>query len=158
MIGTLSPQEIENLLLKQSTGRLGCHNTEEVYVVPISYAYDGENIYCHTYEGKKLKMMRAYPDVCFEVDEMEDMANWKSVIIRGRFEELHDKEQRNNALKILLSRRLPILSSTTTHLGKTWPFTGDEHNGINDIPGIVFKISIKEKTGKFEKVSLPYHV
>ncbi|MFI5185123.1 MAG: pyridoxamine 5'-phosphate oxidase family protein [Chitinophagales bacterium] len=155
MIGKLSSEEIENLLSKQCVGRIGCYDNDVVYVVPISYAYDGCNIYCHTYEGKKMEMMRKNPKVCFQIDDMKDMANWKSVITWGEFEEINDKEEKIKILKILLQRRLPVSSSVTTHLGKTWPFSGEGSNGLNDIPGIVFKICLKEKSGKFESTSIP---
>ena len=151
MIGKLSSEEIENLLSKQCLGRIGCHDGDFVYVIPTSYAYDGNYIYCHSYEGKKIETMRKNPKVCLQADEMQDMSNWKSVIVWGKYEELNNEEERVNALKILLKRRLPILSSITTHLGKTWPFVGDGHNGLKDIPGIVFRIVVEEKSGKFEK-------
>lgn len=32
--------------------------------------------------------MRANPEVCSQVDEIDDMANWRSVIAWGRYEEL----------------------------------------------------------------------
>jgi len=153
MIGQLSSAEIENLLCKQVIGRIGCHNGDLLYVVPISYAYDGKYIYCHAYPGKKIDMMRKNPKICFQVDEMEDMANWKSVIAWGGFEELTDKKEKNKALQILLQRPLPVISSITTHLGGAWPFSGENPNELNDIPGIVFRISLNEKTGKFESTS-----
>jgi hypothetical protein len=154
MIGKLSPSEIEDVLSLQCVGRIGCHDKDNIYVVPISYAYDGENIYCHAYEGKKIELMRTNPGVCFEVDEMKDMANWKSVILQGQFEEIKEKKERDKALEILVNRRLPISSSITTHLGQTWPFVGDGFKGLSDIPGIVFRISIREKTGRFEKTTV----
>src|SRR5436190_2876514 len=116
MIDKLSLSEIEALLYKQCVGRIGCYD-DRVYVVPTSYAYDGKYIYCHTYEGKKMEIMRRNPDVCFQVDEMKDMANWNSVIAWGKFEEVKDQVQRSEALNILLKRELPITSSITTHLG-----------------------------------------
>ncbi len=154
MIGKLSSEEIENLLYNQVTGRIGCHDKDIVYVVPISYAYDGKYIYCHSYEGKKMKIMRKNPRICFQVDEMKDMGNWKSVIAWGDFEELVDKKEMNKALVILLNRRLPVISSITTHLGEAWPFSGENGNELNNIPGIVFRISLQEKTGKFERTSV----
>jgi nitroimidazol reductase NimA-like FMN-containing flavoprotein (pyridoxamine 5'-phosphate oxidase superfamily) len=150
MIGELSPLEIEHLLRSQIVGRIGCHDGDSVYVVPISYAYDGDYIYCHSFEGQKLDFMRKSPRVCFQVDEMTDMSNWKSAIAWGEFEELTDRDERKKALEFLLQRRLPIRSSITTHLGQTWPFTGNGNNGINDIPGIVFRIKLQQKTGKCE--------
>jgi len=153
MIRQLSQIEIDDLLHKQIVGRIGCTSKNEVYIIPMSYAYDGEYVYCHSYEGKKMEMMRKNPKVCFQVDEMKDMGNWKSVIAWGDFEELTDEKEKTKALKILLQRPLPFISSITTHLGETWPFSEKDKDELNSIPGIVFRISIKTKTGKFESTS-----
>lgn len=153
MIRQLSPIEIDDLLHKQIVGRIGCTYENEIYIIPMSYAYDVEYVYCHSYEGKKMEMMRKNPKVCFQVDEMKDMGNWKSVIAWGDFEELTDKKEKTKALKILLQRPLPFISSITTHLGETWPFSEKDGDELNKIPGIVFRISIKTKTGKYESTS-----
>ena len=87
MIGILDSKEIDNLLRSQIMGRIACSWEGNTYVVPISYAYDGEFIYCHTEEGKKMNMMRHNSKVCFEVDDLKNMANWRSVVIEGVFEE-----------------------------------------------------------------------
>jgi nitroimidazol reductase NimA-like FMN-containing flavoprotein (pyridoxamine 5'-phosphate oxidase superfamily) len=147
MLGTLDRQQEEDLLKTQTVGRIACYADGETYVVPISYAYDGTYIYCHTHEGKKSTMMRKNPKVCFEVDEMKDMANWKSVIVQGMFEELKDHHERNMAMQTLLNRYLPIISSVTTHLGEHWPFHPDD---TAEIKGLVFRIAVKEKSGRFE--------
>ena len=153
MIRQLSSAEIDELLSKQIVGRIGCHDENEVYVVPISFAYENNTIYCHSLEGKKIQMMRKNPKVCFQVDELKDMGDWKSVIAWGDFKELSDEKEKNNALKLLLERHLPFISSITTHLGETWPFSSDAPNELNKIPGIVFRISITKSTGKFEATS-----
>jgi nitroimidazol reductase NimA-like FMN-containing flavoprotein (pyridoxamine 5'-phosphate oxidase superfamily) len=127
-------------------------NDKTVYVVPISYAYDGNYIYCHSYEGKKLEFMRKNPAVCFQVDKMKNMANWKSVIAWGDFEEITDKNEIRKAVKILLERQLPPISSITTHLGATWPFP-ENNDGLDNIPGVFFRIGLTQKTGKFEAES-----
>ena len=84
MLGILSPSKIEEVLKTQLVGRIGGSWNGETYIIPISYAYDGNYIYCHTTEGKKTAIMRKNARVCFQVDEMKDMANWKSVIVQGR--------------------------------------------------------------------------
>jgi hypothetical protein len=147
MIGELQPQQIEEVLGSQVVGRIGCHASGETYIVPISYAYDGTYIYCHTHEGKKLDMMRQNPKICFEVDDLKDMANWKSVIAKGTFQELIGRHERNNAMQMLLNRYLPVMSSITTHLGEFWPFIPDD---TREIKGVVFRIALKEKSGRFE--------
>jgi nitroimidazol reductase NimA-like FMN-containing flavoprotein (pyridoxamine 5'-phosphate oxidase superfamily) len=52
-------------------------------------------VYCHTHEGTKLDMMRQNPKICFEVDDLMDMANWRSVIAKGTFQELIGRHARN---------------------------------------------------------------
>jgi nitroimidazol reductase NimA-like FMN-containing flavoprotein (pyridoxamine 5'-phosphate oxidase superfamily) len=140
---------MDNLLHRQIVGHLACHADDLTYILPISYAYDGQYIYCHSHEGKKMEMLRKNPKVCFQVDEMrKDMANWKSVITWGDFEELHDIKEKDKAFQMLLKRSLPVNSSTTTHLGSQWPFSADD---INNIKGIFFRIRVDEKTGRLEK-------
>ena len=149
MFGKLEAQELDNVLLHQYMGRLGCSAGGRTYVVPISYAYDGTYIYAHTHEGKKIDMMRENPEVCFQTDTMENMACWKSVICRGKFEEVTDKQERVNALEVLLARELPLIASQTVKLTPSWPFHPDD---LNEIGGIVFRIGITEKTGRFETI------
>jgi len=153
MIRQLSSIEIDELLRKQLVGRIGCYFENEIYIVPISYAYEDNAIYCHSFEGRKIEMMRKNPKICFQIDEMQDMANWKSVIVWGDFEELIAKNERSKALKILLHRPLPIVSSITTHLGETWPFTSPTEEELDRIPGIVFRVFLTQKTGKLEATS-----
>ena len=147
MLGILPTDQIEEVLKKTVIGRIGCSADGETYVVPISFVYDGKDIICHACEGKKIAMMRKNPGVCFQTDDMTDMAHWRSVVVQGAFEELKDKELRKRAMKALLNRYLPVISSETTHLGKTWPFHSDD---ISEIDGVVFRIVVKEKSGRFE--------
>lgn len=147
MFGDLKAQQIEDVLKGQFVGRIGCSSNGETYIVPISYAYDGNYIYCLTKEGKKTMIMRENPKVCFQVDEMKTMANWRSVIIQGRFEELEEEKARAAGVQMLLNRYLPVMSSVTTHIGEFWPFHPED---IDRIEGVVFRIAVHEKTGRFE--------
>ena len=154
MFGTLTNEEIEDLLKRQFIGRIGCHADNKTYVVPISYAYDGKYIYCHTQEGMKTKMMRQNPNICFEVDTLENMATWKSVIAWGSFEDVINEDERGKALKVLLSRVYPFISTKKMQLGEHWPFAPDN---LNEIKGVVFRIELKEKTGRFEMNDEPWY-
>jgi uncharacterized protein len=149
MIGFLTDAQIDILLRKQIVGRLGFIADKTVHIVPISYVYDGNNIYAHTYEGEKINAMRSNPEVCFEIDDLREMANWKSVITWGSFEEIKEPQERQAALRLLLERPLPVVSSVTTHLGKNWPFADE----IENIDGIVFRIKILRRMGKFESTT-----
>lgn len=147
MFGKLNEQEIDELLHDELVGRIGCHAGDMTYVVPISYAYDGQFVYGHTFEGMKISLMRQNPHVCFQVDNTRNLANWKSVITWGEFEELEEEAARQNALRCLNARLLPVISSTTMRLAAAWPFTDEEEQ----TDGILFRIRLTEKTGRFER-------
>lgn len=83
MLAQLTKGQIESVLYSLIVGRLGCHADDTTYVVPITYAYDGNYVYGHTREGLKIDIMRKNPKVCFQVDATEDMGNWRSVIAWG---------------------------------------------------------------------------
>jgi uncharacterized protein len=91
-------------------------------------------------------MMRKNTNVCFEVDFMQNTENWKSVICWGSFKELTGPE-REDALIRLHTRAFPKTISATARLSPAWPFLPRD---INSIEGVVFKIRLYKKTGKFE--------
>lgn len=148
MFGNLSHEEIESLLSTQVVGRIGCHANDTTYVVPISFVYDGEYMYCYTQEGLKVSMMRQNPQVCFQVDDLTNMANWKSVVVWGNYEELPEGKERREALNKLVDRVLPMISSERVRQSPDWPFTNNETESVK---GIVFRIRLTKKTGRFER-------
>lgn len=149
MFKKLDKNQIESVISENIVGRLGCHADGKTYVVPVSYAYDGKYIYVRTFEGLKISMMRKNPNVCFQVDSLEDWADWKSVIAWGTFEELTDEEERKEGLKVLINRILPGITSETMKLSPVWPFPTDD---FTKIEGIVFRILLTEKTGRTERI------
>ncbi len=104
MLGELNSSQIENVLQGEVIGRIGCHADDITYVVPVSYVYDGVYAYAHTKEGLKIEMMRTNPMVCFEVDVIENMSNWRSVIAWGKFEEIKKPEERKAGMQKLIDR------------------------------------------------------
>ena len=147
MIDRLNDDEIEQVLHQNFIGRIGCHADGQTYIVPVSYAYHELYIYVRSFEGMKVNIMRENPAICFEVDVINDMSNWQCVIGWGMFEELTDPEDRNHALRILMGRKLPALSSINSKLSSEWPFATKDYDSI---PGVLFKILLKEKTGRYE--------
>ena len=149
MLGELNKQQIEQILNSEVIGRTGIYADNKIYVVPISYAFDGKYIYGHSKDGMKIKMMRKNPHVCFEVDVMQNMANWQSVISWGEFEELIEANEQKRAMKILIDRMMPLMTSETAQ-----PSHGLSKSHAKDVEGmraVVFRIELKEKTGRFEK-------
>jgi len=149
MLGILNNEEIEKLLYEQNVGRLACYADGKLYLVPITYVYDGEYIMGHTNEGTKVSMMRKNPEVCFETDKMNDIFNWQSVIIWGLYEELKGDEA-TNAFKKIYERISPLMKTTK----EVHPHAEDKTIHKRDISldsAIVYRIRILEKTGRFEK-------
>lgn len=148
MLGELSDMQIDNLLLSQAVGRLGCTDGNKPYITPVTYVYDGKHIIGQTKEGLKLNILRKNPNVCFEVDRMSDMANWQSVIVSGTFQELKGKEAAE-ARDYLFNHVLPLMTSSTIH-----PHQHAVAGSVDDsnrIKPVMYRIRIKEKSGRFEK-------
>jgi uncharacterized protein len=147
MLGKLNAEEIEEILKETFVGHLGCHADGLTYVVPISYAYADGSIWGRTFEGMKMDIIRQNPSVCFQVETIPSISNWRSVIAWGEFDELTEREEKDKALKILLERRTPSVSSLMTKLAADWPFCNID---CDKVPGIFFKIFLTQKTGRFE--------
>lgn len=142
--GSLRPAEIDHVLRTELVGRIGCHAEGKTYVVPIVYAYDGTYIYGHSGEGMKVRMMRANPNVCFEVDHMDSLTNWQSVIAWGQFEELHGDEA-ERALQLIVDRLTPLMESATI-----LPTHGVDA-AVSGRKVVIYRIAVTRRTGRFER-------
>jgi nitroimidazol reductase NimA-like FMN-containing flavoprotein (pyridoxamine 5'-phosphate oxidase superfamily) len=148
MLGELTPEQINGVLFGEVVGRIGCHSDGRTYVVPITFVFDGEAVIGHSADGLKIRMMRANPDVCFQVDQRENLANWRSVVAWGRYEELHGKEA-HDALQLLVARLMPLVTSETLkwHDDASSAGTPVAHTPKT----IIYRIRLTERTGRFEK-------
>ena len=93
MLRELTHSEIEDVLRNNYIGRIGCQEGDRIYIVPVNYLFDLGNVYCQSYEGQKVEMMRDNPDICFEVEEIHSFNHWKTVVGWGIFEELTDPRE-----------------------------------------------------------------
>ena len=150
MLGELNNDQIEHVLHSEAIGRIGCHDAGRAYVVPITYVYDGEAVYGHSTEGQKLHMMRANPFVCFEVEQVDDLANWRSVIAWGTFEELSGDDE-HRALQLLIDRLMPLMPSVTADPRTDAHLTGTHAHATGGQAPILYRIALTDKTGRFEK-------
>ena len=142
MLGELTPEEIDEMLRSEAIGRIGCYAFGRPYVVPITFAYDGVAVYGHSREGLKLRMMRSHPSVCFEVDRMEGLSDWRSVIAMGTFSELQ-ATQAETAMELLRRRMGPLVPSATSN--------PDGLTHASGMPWSVFRIVLGERSGRFER-------
>lgn len=148
MIGSLTNDQIEHVLRNGLIGRIACYADHKIYVVPVTYVFDGKFIYAHSREGMKVQMMRKNPNVCFEVDSIETMTNWRCVVAWGKFEELDNEAERSKALKILNDRLMPYLLSETM---RPHALTHGPERVEKDRKPVVYRINVSEMSGRYEK-------
>jgi nitroimidazol reductase NimA-like FMN-containing flavoprotein (pyridoxamine 5'-phosphate oxidase superfamily) len=153
MLGQLDKKEIEKVLNENVLGRIGCHDQDRTYVVPVTYVYDGTSILAHSVEGLKIRMMRANPQVCFEVDDVKDFTNWKSVILWGEYEEITDADEKNEVMQQFVDRVMRLKISETALPPETTE-TRLHPRSPGVIKPVIYKIKIKEMTGRYEQASL----
>lgn len=149
MLGELTPEQINAVLFNEVVGRIGCHVEGRTYIVPVTYVFDGEAVYAHSAEGLKIRMMRANPHVCFQVDQRENLSNWRSVVAWGVYEELQGKEALDS-LQILVARLMPLVTSETLRL-PDHPTVAAAKPLIDAPKTVIYRIRLTERTGRFEK-------
>lgn len=142
MLGELNAQQIEDVLHGEVIARIGCLHDGRVYVVPVTYVYDGTHVWGHSMDGAKLTAMRAHPQVCVEVEHVDDLSNWRSVIAWGTFEECTGEDWRAG-MALLVERIMPLLTFP--------PHARPDPQGPKT--GFVYRIRLTSKTGRFEEVS-----
>lgn len=150
MIGALTKEQIEHVLRSGLIGRIGCSDENGVYVVPVTYVYDDNYIYAHSREGMKVQIMRKNPKVCFEVDSIENMTNWRCVVVQGKFQEFEAEAEQTKAFKILKDRLMPYLLSETM---RPKGFDHGPERVEKERKPVVYRIKIDHMTGRYEKNS-----
>jgi nitroimidazol reductase NimA-like FMN-containing flavoprotein (pyridoxamine 5'-phosphate oxidase superfamily) len=132
-------EEARALLSACRIGRLGCIDDGEPYVVPINYVFEDGSVYSHSLPGRKIEALRAHPRACFQVDEIENDFDWRSVIAYGNFEEIRVPSDRKSILGKLLAR-FPLLTPVESVMA--------QDAGAPD--SVVFRIRIDRITGVAE--------
>ena len=148
MIGKLSEQQMHTILERNKVGRIGCSNNSRTLVVPVCYVFNGKDIIAHSAEGMKISIMRNNPGVCFEVDEVNSITDWRSVIIWGQYHEIMNEKERYYAMKYLMSRLMQFANVEKLHQKTMANDEGEFHANIRPV---VYRIVIEEMTGRFEK-------
>ncbi len=141
----LDDDRIESLLETAAVARLGCCVDGRTYVVPVAYAYYGGACYGHTSDGLKLQMLRANPSVCLEIDHVQSLSRWESVIAWGTFEELTGEAAREGA-ELFMQRVHRVLTGREAGAAA---ITRMVTAALTQ--GIVYRIRLQEKTGRVER-------
>jgi len=82
----LERHECEVLLGRQQVGRLAFTFRDRVDIEPIHYVFADGKIFGRTQFGTKVNVLAHHPWVAFEVDEVDALFDWRSVVVHGRIE------------------------------------------------------------------------
>jgi nitroimidazol reductase NimA-like FMN-containing flavoprotein (pyridoxamine 5'-phosphate oxidase superfamily) len=88
VIEEMTRHDCRAMLARTGVARLACARNHQPYIVPIHLTLDGDWLYAYSTLGQKIDWMRQNPLVCVEIDEFIAQAQWASVVIVGRYEEL----------------------------------------------------------------------
>ena len=82
----LSREECEAILARNHVGRIAYAKQNHVDIEPLHYVYDDGWIYGRTSHGAKIEATGVtWWPVAFEVDEVEELFRWRSVVVHGGF-------------------------------------------------------------------------
>ena len=131
--------------------RLGLHDAEGIYIVPLNFGYafkdDHFTLYFHGAKvGRKLDAIAYNPQVCVEMDcehrliEAEQACEYgysfKSIIANGTASIVEDVEEKKLGLTLLMKHQS----------GKDFTFTDEMTKAV-----AVFKVEIDSLSGKWHK-------
>jgi uncharacterized protein len=134
----LSREECEEVLQRNSVGRLGVIADERIEIVPLHYAFDDGWIFGRTSMGQKLRSIRRNWWVAFEVDEVDATFDWRSVVVHGGFYLLDSSAGPHDAE--LVDRAVAAIRRVVPEaFGPADPVRGRE---------LLFGIAVQEMTGR----------
>jgi uncharacterized protein len=87
----MSRDQIEAILLRNRVGRLAFSVHDRVDIQPIHYIYERGWLYGRTSEGEKITALKHNQWIAFEVDEVTDLFDWRSIVIHGSFWIMHPR-------------------------------------------------------------------
>jgi uncharacterized protein len=116
----MAPDEMAALLQRESFGHLGCARDGRPYVLPMNYAYDGQDLFFFTTVGMKTHFIEANPQVCLQVEEVIDSTHWRSVMVIGQAEALTKPEDTQRAMKLITERNPSLTPAISTTQLDTW--------------------------------------
>ncbi len=142
VIYEMTMQASLDLLTRNRLGRLACARANQPYIFPIFFAYNENSLYCASTVGQKIELMRENPLVAVEVDQIDDVQHWASVIVSGRYEELTDAPETRDKRQLAWS----LLQKHPTWWEPGYVKTILGH-GERPIVPLYFRICVGEITG-----------
>ena len=79
----LSRDQCDALLARNHVGRVAFSFHDRVDIEPVHYVYAEGWLHGRTAPGAKIAVLRHHPWVAFEVDEVDGLFDWQSVVVHG---------------------------------------------------------------------------
>jgi len=137
-IRALTREECERILHRNQVGRLAYARSNRLDIQPVNYVYADGWLHGRTSPGSKLDTIgRNWWPVALEVDEVETLFRWRSVVVHGGFYSAPIEAARND----------PQWRATLQAVRSLVPGSG----GPGDpVPGrnVLFRIAAQEVTGR----------
>ncbi len=130
--------EIAALLARNNVGRLAFSFHDRVDIQPLHYVYENGWIYGRTSEGEKTSTLRHNQWVAFEVDEIEDVFSWRSVVVHATLILIDPKaSDTDSALWEKAAKLISIVAPAA--------FTDEDPAPFRDV---LFRMSVNEARGR----------
>lgn len=149
-MGQLTRDQINHVLQMQTVGRLGVINGKVPYVVPIVYVFDGTSIYGHSREGLKITLMRKNKLVCFQVDQIDQLDAWRSVLVQAVYQELKSPKDIEMASKQINDRFGVLWNWDVTRMPV--PDLTSPERVEKPLKAVYFRLKINDSSGRYEKI------
>lgn len=138
IIRTLKPAACLALLRRHAVGRMAFSFHDRVDITPIHYVFADDWLFARTSHGAKMTTIRHSPWVAFEVDEVDSLFDWRSVVVRGT---VYEMEPVAGRAEVALWKR------GVAQLRKLIPATATENDPVA-FRSVVFGIHIDSMTGR----------
>lgn len=131
----MDDDSIENCLSAQQTGVLGLPDEQAPYLLPLSYAFDGEDRLYFTYilgdSSRKGELTTRADMARFLVYEHETSFRWQSVLLTGRLERVPEDEWPEIQHLLDDAWRPNTLETAATSGGiEVYEFTVEDRSGV----------------------------
>jgi uncharacterized protein len=102
----MDPAEARRFLRLHEWGVLGTVGRGTPYGVPVSYGFDGRDLFVASGPGLKRRNLETNPAVCITVAEVVDGDHWRSVVVTGDARPVDDLRGKLHALNAIRRQRV----------------------------------------------------
>jgi len=143
----LTANAIERILRNNYIGHLSYLWQGKPYLIPITYYYDwtDKTIISYTSEGHKINALRENSSATIQVEAIQSIFNWESVMVHGTFEELEGSSAEKKLRQFTEGVKGLIRRKEGRELEFINEFSGKLYS--RGIP-IVYQVKILEIAGK----------